>query len=684
MRTVDAKPIRSLCDLIQAFSLETDNRWHGPASLDDGSLKLRPSVTCHFPNSSPALIVASFDRPPCPVWIVMTLASSSSTAPVTLQKLTLPDPFICGESDLYLHRNTRVALDLEAGELHFLEGGAAHFDGYMTLFNLGVWTRACRLGGLMLRLEGEGLVAVQVLRERGLGDAEMIVETLVTLTAEGTRIDLTRGLGGSPETGLPELDGILKLRLVAQEKVVLTAGAYIATDTTPARDVSLGVAITTFRREAEVAATATRMAAFLDREGEALGARVHLHVIDNGGTASIPAHPHVSRIENPNLGGAGGFARGLTLAQDGGFSHCLFMDDDASFQMENLTRTIAFLRLARSDRAAVSGAMVSEACKWRMWENGSVFHQVCRPQFVGTDLRHPYEVAEMELAAARPKPPGFYAGWWFFAFPVSQVRAFPFPFFVRGDDISFSLAHEFDTVTLSGVVSFQEDFSAKESPLTLYLDLRNHLHQHLVHPGLEIGAMGTIKVAMRFILRSIVRMHYDSAEAQLEAWEDVMRGPGFFAENADMSVRRPQISAFARDEVWREVAPQGPGEPARPGTIKTQIMKFTLNGHLIPFWSRLGGETAVPARERGLIWPVWGKTAARFYDGTGRRGYEVCHDKARFGKIMRRATRLALRWRREYPALREAHRAGYEKMAARPFWEARFGTTETVARAAAE
>jgi len=604
--------------------------------------------------------------------------------PILLQSLTLPDPAICGESELYLHRDSGVSLDLKAGRVHFLEGGTAEFDGYMTLFNLGIWTRACRIEGLALRLEGEGQVALQVTRERVAGDAEILVETLVALAPEGIRVDLTQALGGTPGTGLPELDGLLKLRLVAQERAVLTGGAYLATETTPAREVSLGVAITTFRREAEVAATAARMAAFLDQEGERLGARVHLHVIDNGGTATIPDHPYVSRIENPNLGGAGGFARGLALAQDGGFSHCLFMDDDASFQMENLTRTIAFLRLTRSDRAAVSGAMVSEACKWRMWENGSVFHQVCRPQFVGTDLREPEEVAEMELAAARPKPHGFYAGWWFFAFPVAETRAFPFPFFVRGDDISFSLAHRFDTVTLSGVVSFQEDFSAKESPLTLYLDLRNHLHQHLVHPGLEIGPLGTIKVAMRFIMRSVIRMHYDSAEAQLEAWEDVMRGPSFFAENADMSVRRPQVSALTRDEAWREVAPQGPGEPARPGIFKTQLMKFTLNGHLIPFWSRFGGETAIPARQRGLIWPIWGQRAARFYDGTGRRGYEVRHDKARFMRILRHATGLALRWRRVYPELREAHRKGYAEMATRPFWEARFVPADTAPRAAAK
>lgn len=604
----------------------------------------------------------------------MTLSPLHTTPDrVLLQNLVLPEPDICGEDKLYVVRDTRVALDLDAGELSFLEGGSACFGTYMNLFNLGVWSRSCRIEGLVLQLSGQGRVAVRVLRKRTPEDAETLIERVVDLAEAGTQIDLSAALGAA-EGVLPPQSGLLELRLVAQERAVLRGGAFLTAAPEASRALSLAVAITTFRREAEVAATATRMCAFLDDEEERLGARVHLFVVDNGGTAEIPEHHRVTRVDNPNLGGAGGFARGLTLAQDGVFSHCLFMDDDASFQMENLVRTIAFLRLARSEKAAVSGAMISETRKWMMWENGAVFHHMCRPQFIGTDLRKSTAVAEMELAAARPKPHGFYAGWWFFAFPVAQARRFPFPFFVRGDDISFSLAHDFDTVTLNGVVSFQEDFSAKESPLTLYLDLRNHLHQHLVHPHLEIGPTGTTKIAMHFLLRSIIRMHYDSAEAQLEAWEDVMRGPEFFEKNADMSKRRPEISALARDEAWRPVPPIGSDLPLakEPSLGYGKIMKFLLNGHLVPFWSHLGRDAEIAPQHRGLIWPIWGKRRARFYDASGTRGYDVVHDKARFGRIMWRALKLARRWRRDYPELRAAHREGYERMAAREFWEARF------------
>lgn len=627
-----------------------------------------------------------------------------TAASVLLQSLVLPEPAICGEEGLYLYRNAGVDLTPATQDLTFADAGAADFETYMNLFNLGTWTRAARLDGLALELCGEGEIAVRVVLIPDAEGCGIVHEARCVLTAAGVRIDLDATLGRDGAGILVPQEGLLAVRLVARGAARLTRGGWI-THTPDPQAVRLAISITTFRREEAVASTARRIGAFLDARGAGraggaggdgptdtrgtgadglsdpgadpgatLGADVALFIVDNGGTARIDDHPSVMRVDNPNLGGAGGFARGLTLAQDGGFTHCLFMDDDASFQTEALVRTVALLRLARSPRAAVAGAMISEARKWAMWENGSVFRGLCRPQFVGTDLRLPDEVTEMELAAARPKPQGFYAGWWYFAFPVAAVEHFPFPFFVRGDDISFSLANRFDTVTLNGVVSFQEDFSSKESALTLYLDLRNHLHQHLVHPALDIGAWGTTKIALRFILRSIVRMHYGSARAQLAAWDDVMAGPGFFADNVDMARRRPQIVALGRDEAWADTAPMTSdvAAPVQNGALRDQLMKWTLNGHLLPFWRVFGRHVTAPSGYRGLIWPFWGARAVRFYDQSGTRGYEVVHSKRRAFAILGGMIARAWRWRRHYGALRTAHRAGYAKMTTRSFWETSF------------
>lgn len=595
---------------------------------------------------------------------------------ITLQRLILPDPAICGETALYVHLPDLAVADAERQEILFLPGGRAWFDSYMNLFSLDLWARSCALGGLALDLRGEGRFHVRIWRIARVGGQEQIlVDRVETLAPGGTRFDI----GALVDLG-PAAEGALILRLTALTEGRLAGGAWVAPRPETPRDLRLALSITTFRREAAVGRSVERITAFLEGEGAgpmaAAGCAAHLFVVDNGQSADLAPHPRLSVIPNANLGGAGGFARGLAAAMDGGFTHCLFMDDDASIQMESLLRTAAFLQLARSDRAAVAGAMISEARPWMMWENGAVFDRMCRPRHVGTDLRDGPAVIAMLTDAARPKPRGFYAGWWYFAFPLAHVRHYPFPFFVRGDDISFSLAHGFDTVTINGVVSFQEDFSAKESPLTLYLDLRNHLHQHLVHDGMEIGPNGTAKIVAHFLLRSVIRMHYDSGEAQLAAWEDVMRGPDFFAANADMARRRPEIAALARTEAWRPVEPADfatPGMPLRePSLARGRLMKWLLNGHLVPFWRAFGRRARIPVSHRGLIWPLWGLREALFLNGDETRAYRVTHSKRRGWGLIWRSFRLYLRWRRDYPALRDAHRQGYRDLADRAFWDGRF------------
>lgn len=622
----------------------------------------------------------------------MTPTASLAASQVILQRLTLPDPAITTERDLFVQLEGLAHLRMDEAEIVFGAGGAAAFTTYMNLFNLRLWSDRCHLDGLRLRLTGEGRFGLRIWHVVSADlSEETLVEEVIDLSPDGIVTDLSAALS-APRPG------VILFQLVAFGEGRLTGGTWeTGMPPAPSDPIRLAISITTFRREAEIATTARRLTAFLDGAGgpalAALGAEVHLFVVDNGQSVDLPAHPRLTLIPNANLGGAGGFARGLAAAEDRGFTHCLFMDDDASFMMESLLRTLAFLRLVRSPKAAVSGAMISEARRWAMWENGAVFNGACRPDHVGVDLRDTDELVEMELAAALPKGTGFYAGWWYFAFPIAAVTYYPFPFFVRGDDISFSLANDFETSTLSGVVSFQEDFSAKESPLTLYLDLRNHLHHHMVQDGLRRSALGTARMVARFIARSVVRMHYDSAEAQLMAWEDVMKGPAFFAENADMAEVRPRVTALVRTEAWEDApadmatdlpVPTGKALGKASKVKAVTVKKWTLNGHLVPFWSRLGGKVTVPMPQRGLIWPLWGKAQARFVDPARHKTYEVRHSKARFARIMIRAAVLLLRWIRVYPALSEAYREAYPRMAARAFWEERLLDDRPVEAAAAE
>ena len=188
-----------------------------------------------------------------------------------------------------------------------------------------------------------------------------------------------------------------------------------------------------------------------------------------------------------------------------------------------------------------------------------------------------------------------YGGWWFFAFPVKEVTRYPFPFFVRGDDINFSLANDFHISTLNGVVSFAEDFSDKESPMTLYLDLRNHFVQHLTLDKMEIGPLNIAKIGIGFFLRNIAKFQYETVDALLMAWNDVLKGPEFFAENADAVAQRAAIKALYKVELWKPVSEIDMTERRRywAGDIgaKCTFFRLTLNGHLLPFYNLWGNRS---------------------------------------------------------------------------------------------
>jgi len=585
---------------------------------------------------------------------------------ITLQNLIFPEPAICTEYPLYFHATGPVGFSQDRQDLWLGMGGQAGFGSYFNLFNLQKWHAACTLDGLSAEISGQGRVEIRLVQALADRSWEIIYCDIVTLKAKTPhRIGLDHLLGGAEQGQL-----FLELRGLDGNGATITGGRFV-TRSVPGTLPRLAVSITTFKREEQVRETVTRLSQFLETFPYA--EQVHVQVVDNGDSAGIAATDRVTPITNPNYGGAGGFARGLLEAEQAGFSHCLFMDDDASFHMENIARTFMVLALARDPRIAVSGAMINNTHKWAMWENGAWFDGACHPLFCGTDLRDPGQVIEMETKSARRNKPTLYGGWWFFAFAIDQVRHYPFPFFVRGDDISFSLMNDFDIYTLNGVVSFQDDFSEKESAQTLYLDLRNHLIHHLVSDDLQRSPLGTARIAIRFIMRSLLRFHYESARAQILAWHDVMEGPDFFDRNIDMADRRARIREMMKTEAWADTRPDQLHERKRLSALsrpwRTRLGILTLNGHLWPFSRKRWDRIALTMADRGLVYPAFGASEITYLSTARDKAYTVTQSKRRFFAVCWSMTTTLLRFLRRHDALKAEYRSGYDRLTARGYWQ---------------
>jgi GT2 family glycosyltransferase len=580
-----------------------------------------------------------------------------------LQSLLWPDPAFSTERELYMRLGVGAALSMSKNEISFVSGGFANFATYANLFNVGKWHKYCGLEQLSLHLTGTGRFELVVFHAVPEHSYTRLVNEMITLK-EGVpqRFELTHPRGFDSR-------GVVFFELRALADGTLVEAEWHS-DMPAKRTPDLMLSITTFKREKAVQATVARFKEFV--RDTLIKDHIHLTVVDNGQSADISASDHVTLIPNENLGGAGGFARGLVEARARGASHCLFMDDDAACHFGALERTWMFLAHAIDPKVAVSGALINAQHRWMLWENGAIFDKLCYPEFNGLDLRNLDHLIGMEVAGTADKPANFYGGWWYFAFPVDQAKHMPFPFFVRGDDVSFSLMNDLRIVTLSGVTCFQdEDFSTKETPLTLYLDLRGHLSHHVVAPQLDQGRKGLSKILGWFFFRSLLSCHYETLAALGLALRDFIEGPEYFARNADMQQRRAEIKALTQIELWRPLEGDLPQEKRRfrpENRWHRILMKATLNGHLLPFFSRFGNHITLPSHLRGHRRPIWGASQITYVTPDRRLAYTARHDKAHAFRVTSRFCVSVWVLMTQYKTVRDRWRKGYDALTLGSFW----------------
>ncbi|TNE69610.1 MAG: glycosyltransferase family 2 protein [Rhodobacteraceae bacterium] len=536
------------------------------------------------------------------------------------------------------------------------DGDHVAFDHWEDLFNLSLWSAATHLANPRLVLRGTGRVQLKLWRQGDEGDPSPVLDAehdlpLILPLPEGTE------------------NGIFWPEITARGPVSLDSLGWSADP--PTRDIRIALVITTYRREAEVRTAVAKLLPSLQRDLPPGAA--HLVVVDNGRSLTLPAAPELTRLDNPNLGGSGGFARGLAFAQDGGFTHALFMDDDAATTPEALIRTHAFLSRARDDRAAVLGAMLTDTEPPRVFEYGAEFDGLCRPLCHGLDPTSRTDALHMERDTHAPLPDTHYGGWWFFAFPLAPLRHWPFPFFVRGDDSGFSLSNPFTLWRIAGVASVQEGFDLKSSPLTRYLDFRYHLIHGLVFDSLRLSRFKGLSVALRLIVRNILTLHYDSAEAELLAWAEVLSGPETFATDPTAQKGRAAVAELLSTERWSPT----PMQPVSTLSLsdphwRRKWIKLTLNGHLVPFWATWMPDRVIDRSTRGDMRSYFFARQVVVQDEARGTAMVLRHDKRRAFRIGLRAAGLSLRWLLGHSKLRKSFKTGYDEMTTRAFWDAQF------------
>lgn len=359
------------------------------------------------------------------------------------------------------------------------------------------------------------------------------------------------------------------------------------------RPIRLAIATTTFNNENYIAPNIDLFKQEILGHDEPISSASHLFVVDNGRTLDPKKFEAagVSVIPNANVGGSGGFARGMMAAlEEGDYTHVLLMDDDVSIQPESFLRTFNLLSLANDAYAdaSVNGAMFTLETPNMQFEDVS---------YLGPDgqyarikgnlyLDNVADIAVNEKVLT--EKPQTYGAWWFSCIPVKSIKEYglPLPLFVRLDDVEYGLRTHARYMTMNGICVWHAGFGDRfRASVDVYQYLRNYLVMLATDdlPYEKIFMLRTRR-AMQLYLRM---MAYETAELMVEALEDYLKGPEFLQEPQGERIMKENGAKNEQlhdlQEELQEAASKYPAYAKELQSFTPNLRMLEENVH-VPYW----------------------------------------------------------------------------------------------------
>jgi GT2 family glycosyltransferase len=357
----------------------------------------------------------------------------------------------------------------------------------------------------------------------------------------------------------------------------------------PYNKVSVAIAICTYKRESAVL---KNIKVLNDLKGQLN----KVYIVDNGQSLDIPSDDYIKILPNKNLGGSGGFTRGLIEAKNHDF--VILMDDDIEINKESIFRMVALASHLKNEckNAHISASMLPTSAPYLQFENGAKFngrHTI--------SLKHNLDLRSRDSLIKNIIDEGaMYGAWWCFMLPTTDILEYglPLPLFIKLDDVEYSLrcCKDAPIITSNGLCVVHEDFDAKFSSHLEYYTIRNQLITLAVNG--KANALGGIFRLAKSCAKQLFMYRYDCMPLVFKAFEDFLKGAPFLID-ADQEALNKEIMALAPkakplscfdnwDDSLRSNTPRKLGKMGK-------IMQFlTLGGHLIPSFMLKKDTSAFP------------------------------------------------------------------------------------------
>ncbi|WP_018142535.1 glycosyltransferase [Alloscardovia criceti] len=594
---------------------------------------------------------------------------------------------------LYCKADQPVVVDPQSGEWTMLAAGLYDFTTYfnsLSVMKLKQYTIA-KSFSLHLELKGAASTIQQTKCDVFAAYPEAVegTEKHIEASEEWVSIDLPL---------VVDDDAILVAFNISTEGQVFIRNSYyeVAYDG-DLREVNLLLSTTTFKKESYIINNINLIKKNIIESEEEISKHFDYLVVDNGRTLDAEAlsGAHTTVVPNDNVGGAGGFTRGMiTALESEKTTHVLLMDDDVAVSPESIKRTYNLLKIVNDEysEAMISGAMLNFEVGEDQWEDIGYMTErgtfsACKPPLHLTRTQD--LVYNEAFTPTRTMREQMYAAWWYCCIPVSviQKNGLPLPVFVRCDDAEYGIRCKTKFITMNSLCVWHLSFFERYNPaVERYQTTRNTMiAQATCGMAPKSDFMRELHNNIRLELK---KFSYENAELCLDAFEDFMKGPGFFSqigksEETFMAANKkkeklvsleelqaqadadPDLHGFNINEVDRQLI-----DGDKPRSFAERIHDFiTDNGQRV-LKSEGKGYAVIPLQ--GWIYPagvIRGKNKLIVVDWYNRKGCIRTKDVKRYNEIQKRYKRDLRYFKANGDRIKAEYAQARSKLTSMEYWK---------------
>ena len=450
-----------------------------------------------------------------------------------LQKILLPS-----DERLQIHwglfyRAPRLSLSADCKRLYIPSGVSVDFATYLNGFSIQKWGLYSDLKNVTLNITAKGHFLLKAVGYH----LNPVMPDRVEFSSTEYNFSEDRQIALSfPDDTKEQL---FSFEIIPFSDCEISNGAFYADfEDSSVRGIRLCLATTTMKKEEFIKKNVRLLKEELLSETSEIRDNFFVHVVDNGRTLQKEEIEgfHVTLHPNKNVGGSGGFARGMieSMHQTPEATHVLLMDDDVLVLPESIRRTYTLLTVLKPEwqDAFISGAMLEFGAMNIFHEDiGTVnSNSDCQSSRTRIDVCVLGEILHLNQEVGMFISP--YSAWWFCCIPVPQIKknGLPLPVFIRVDDSEYSLRCRPRFIMMNGISIWHLGFDGKYNvSMDFYQCIRNMLIAKAT-TGVMQNA-NTIRRLKRTFCKQLLEYYYNGAEILLLALEDYMKGPAFIEQD---------------------------------------------------------------------------------------------------------------------------------------------------------